>query len=184
MWKGADKKSLIYNLVEKVILNGRIAKGITWFFVLLYRPMRVILGEKVLEIFSEVGAFVGKARAKPLAEKLGINTESAEELGKIQDFEDEIFGVEGEWEKKTESEAIKIERECPFAKILDGEFCRKVIYNFEVSTFRTLNPNYSLEIKGKLLSEGGEGCIFIHRIRKKERRNGKMKGKKKKEEVS
>ena len=178
MQKVMGKKGMLFhNLVVKFISNGRIAKAVAWLFVLLYRPLKVILGDKVLDIFSEIGAFVGRARAKPLAEKLGINPESAEELGKIQDFEDEIFGVEGEWEKKAESEAIKIERECPFAKILDGEFCRKVIYNFEVNTFRTLNPNYSLEIKGKLLSEGGEGCIFIHRIRKKGRRNGKSETK-------
>jgi hypothetical protein len=39
------------------------------------------------------------------------------------------------------------------------------VKEFEIATFRTLNPNYELEIEGKLLSEGGKYCRFIHKIK-------------------
>ncbi|MCS7212705.1 MAG: hypothetical protein NZ927_00545 [Candidatus Calescibacterium sp.] len=146
-----------------------LIRRLSFFLVDLYIAVKRIYGtDKALNIFIPVMDFIGKKRA-PIMARLGkVKLQDMSSLGKIQDMEDMIFGVFGTWEKAEKDEAIKVEMFCPFAQKLKGhsEFCHVLVKRFEESTFRSLNPSYSLEIKGKLLSEhNGTGCIFIHKLK-------------------
>lgn len=146
-----------------------LIKKFSHLLIELYIFMKRVLGtQKAIEIFSPIMEFLGKTRAPIMAKILKVDVADASSLGKIQDAEDKIFGVRGLWEKKEKKESIKVEMFCPFAEKLKGhsEFCHILVKKFEESTFKTLNPSYSLEIKGNLLSEyGGTGCTFVHKLK-------------------
>jgi hypothetical protein len=139
-----------------------------FFIVRFYITLKVFLGkEKAIKIMLPFMRFLGSARAPIMAKLLKINRyDDMRELSKIQDMEDKIFGVKGRWEVKEKEHAEKFEMFCPFARVLNNhsEFCHFLVKEFELSTFRRLNKNYSLEIEGKILSEGGPYCRFIHKL--------------------
>lgn len=112
----------------------------------------------------------GRIRAGYLARKLGLDPARADDLARLQDFEDACFGVEGTWETRAAGEAVKVEHACPFAATIrtlgTPEFCHEVVHEFEVATYQTLNPAYELRPLETMLSKGDGPCRFCHVIRK------------------
>jgi hypothetical protein len=151
-----------------MMMMMKIFRWIGFFIVELYIALKNIFGkEKALKIMKNFMTLLGKTRAPVMAKILKVNPSDISSLTKIQDAEDFILGVKGIWSEKGKNLAIKDELFCPFAQKLKGhsEFCHILVKEFEIATFRTLNPNYELEIEGKLLSEGGKYCRFIHKIK-------------------
>lgn len=109
----------------------------------------------------------GRARAKALQNLLKVDPEDVSTFSRIQDWEDNIFGVQGEWTVKEKKTATKLEKKCPFA---DGglkqcpAFCEQMVHAFEVETFRAINPTYRLKKLDTLLSKGDAHCEFKHEI--------------------
>lgn len=147
-----------------------IARFLAFFLVDLYLFLKRSYGtDKAISIMLPVMDFIGRKRSNFMARLGKVDIQDMSSLGKIQDMEDELFGVFGVWDKKGKDVAIKVERFCPFAQKLKGnpEFCHVLVKKLEESTFSSLNKSYSLEIDGKLLSEhNGNGCIFIHKLNK------------------
>jgi hypothetical protein len=139
-----------------------------FFTVDLYIALKNVLGkDRALEIMRSFMVFLGRTRAPIMAKMLKSDLSDMASLSKIQDTEDFILGVKGIWLGKGKDLAIKDELFCPFARKLKGhsEFCQILVRDFELATFKTLNQNYELSIEGKLLSEGGKYCRFIHKIK-------------------
>ncbi len=111
--------------------------------------------------------WAGRARAKFLAKMLKVYPQDVSTFSRIQDWEDNIFGVQGEWTRKEKKIATKLEKKCPFA---DGglkqcpAFCEEIVHAFEVETFRAINPTYRLKKLDSLLSKGDAHCEFTHEI--------------------
>lgn len=109
----------------------------------------------------------GRARARYLAKMLRVDPGDVSTFSRIQDWEDNIFGVEGTWTRKEKKIATKLETKCPFAE--GGlkqcpEFCEKMVHAFEVETFRAINPSYRLKKLDSLLSKDDAHCEFTHEI--------------------
>lgn len=109
----------------------------------------------------------GRMRAKALQKMLKVDPYDVSTFSRIQDWEDKLFGVEGEWTVKEKKTATKLEKKCPFA---DGglkqcpAFCGQTVHAFEVETFRAINPTYRLKKLDTLLSKGDAHCEFTHEI--------------------
>ncbi len=146
----------------------RFFRFIGFFVVELYIALKNILGkDRALEIMKNLMGFLGRTRAPIMAKMLKADSSDMSSLAKIQDAEDFMLGVKGIWAERRKDLAIKDELFCPFAKRLRGhsEFCQILVRDFELATFKTLNQNYELSMEGKLLSEGGKYCRFIHKIK-------------------
>lgn len=107
-------------------------------------------------------------RAPRLMRALDVDPRDARDLGRIQDWEDELLGVTGHWVPgATDGCAIKRETACPFADLAakDPEICTELVHELESETFRALNPAYRLVPLTTLLSKGAAHCEFRHEIR-------------------
>ena len=121
-------------------------------------------GHRLLD-FARVGAVrFGKWRAPVLRDLLKLDTESLADMGRLQDWEDRVFGVTGHWTEREKTRATKCETRCPFAEAAKGEpaLCSDVIHALETATFRALNPRYRLVPLERLLSKGDAHCEFRH----------------------
>jgi hypothetical protein len=123
-------------------------------------------GHALFEEIRAAMARLGRLRARPLSAKLGIDADNVGDLGRIQDFEDRSYGIEGVWPERGRERAVKHETRCPYADLLRDlpEFCEEIVHGFEVATFRELNPRYRLRVLagGPLLSRGASHCHFEH----------------------
>ncbi len=123
-------------------------------------------GRALFDEVRDLFARVGRLRARPLAARLGIDPDDVGDLGRIQDFEDRSYGIEGVWPERGKERAIKHETQCPYADLLRElpEFCEQIVHGFEVATFTELNPRYRLRVLagGPLLSRGASHCRFEH----------------------
>jgi len=164
------KPHLILAYMIKIVnlFIHKFFRFIGFFAVDLYIALKNALGkDRALEIMRNLMTFLGRARAPIMAKMLKVDLSDMVSLSKIQDAEDFILGVKGIWAEREKNLAIKDELFCPFAKRLRGhsEFCQILVRDFELATFKTLNQSYELSIEGKLLSEGGKYCRFIHKIK-------------------
>jgi hypothetical protein len=123
-------------------------------------------GHRLLDLARAASIRWGKWRAHRLRERLGVDATDMSDLGRIQDWEDRVFGVTGHWTLRTRTRAIKCETGCPFARSasLAPQICTDVIHALEEATFRELNPGYRLLPLTRLLSKGDTGCEFVHVI--------------------
>ena len=116
----------------------------------------------------------GKFRGPRMARELGVDVHDPRSLGKIQDWEDQLFGVTGHWTLEDSHthegspclRATKHETECPFAELAsqDPRICTEMIHAMETETFRSVNPSYRLVPLKRLLSKGDASCTFTHEV--------------------
>lgn len=112
----------------------------------------------------------GRFRGPRLARELGVDVEDPRSLGKIQDWEDALFGVTGHWTEEGVIDgarcATKHETACPFADIAreDTRICTDFVHRLESETFRSVQPRYRLVPLDRLLSRGDRACEFRHEI--------------------
>jgi len=135
-----------------------------WIRSIIYG--KKVIGDRSWQIMLPLMTFIGQKRAPLLQKELNIDVSDMSSLAQIQDWEDELAGVKGEWIERGPKRAIKRETECPFSHILRDcpEFCLHLAYELERATFQTLNPTYRLRKLEKLLSRGDDYCEFIHEI--------------------
>lgn len=105
-------------------------------------------------------------RAPRLGRALGIDVGDMRDLGRIQDWEDELLGVKGHWTIESRRCATKHETECPFSDLAAREprLCTEVVHVLEEETFRALRPDYRLVPLERLLSRGDDRCEFRHEL--------------------
>ncbi len=123
-------------------------------------------GHRLLDLARTASIRFGKWRAPILRDKLGLDTNDMADMGRLQDWEDRVFGVTGHWSEQKKVTATKCETACPFADVASTapEICTDVIHALETATFRTLNPSYRLVKLDRLLSKGAPHCEFRHEI--------------------
>lgn len=112
----------------------------------------------------------GRFRGPRLARELGVDPSDPRSLGRIQDWEDELFGVTGHWTEEGTIEgrrcATKHETACPFADVAaeDTRICTELVHRLETETFRSVQPGYRLVPLERLLSRGDASCTFRHEV--------------------
>lgn len=123
-------------------------------------------GTRLLDYARKGAVRWGRWRARVLKEKLALDTSDMGDMGRLQDWEDRVFGVTGEWTERGRARATKCETACPFAKVASEapEICTDVIHALETATFRELNPRYRLLPLERLLSKGDSRCEFRHEL--------------------
>jgi hypothetical protein len=121
-------------------------------------------GRRLLRIGRAAAVRWGRWRAPRLRERLGVDVTNMGDMGRIQDWEDRVFGVTGHWTARSPSRAVKCETGCPFAKTASSapEICTEIVHALEEATFRELHPGYRLVPLGRLLSKGDAACEFVH----------------------
>ncbi len=157
----------IYGLVERAERDPRarrvLVAGVNLFFRAIAAERRRG-GRRLLDYARAASVRWGRWRAPRLRERLGLDTESMSDMGRLQDWEDRVFGVTGHWTERGPRRAVKCETACPFAKTASAapEICTDVIHALEEATFRELHPGYRLLPLERLLSKGGQVCEFVH----------------------
>ena len=123
-------------------------------------------GHRLLDLARLGAKRFGRWRAPVLEAQLGLDTESLADMGRLQDWEDRVFGVTGHWTVQEKGRATKCETACPFAAVAAGEprICSDVIHALETETFQALNPRYRLVPLDRLLSKGHTHCEFRHEL--------------------
>jgi hypothetical protein len=112
----------------------------------------------------------GRFRGPRLARMLDADPADPRSLGRIQDWEDQLFGVTGHWTEEGTVEgrrcATKHETECPFADVAaeDTRICTELVHRLESETFRAVSPGYRLVPLERLLSRGDRSCTFRHEV--------------------
>ncbi len=162
LWMAADRSPLFRHLVFRPASYGLLLGALV---------ARRLGGPRTWDEYIRpfMRAF-GRARTGPLAAYLKLDPQDMGDLGRLQDFEDRMWGVEGHWESRGKDEAVKVETACPYAAMIRRfdlpEFCTDVIHHFESATYEALNPSYTLApLDGTLLSKGDGPCRFCHRLR-------------------
>lgn len=109
-----------------------------------------------------------RKRTELWAREMNIDPDNLDDMVRMQDREDYVFGVTGHWETRSRDKATRVETACPFAEVAkgDAEICARLIHRFEVATFLPLNPAYRLaDLHGlPLLSRGDNCCRFEHSL--------------------
>lgn len=123
-------------------------------------------GTKLLDVARAAAVRFGRYRAGILRDELGLDVDDVADMGRLQDWEDRVFGVTGHWTVRTRTRATKCETACPFARIATHapEICTDVVHALETATFRELNPRYRLVPLERLLSKGASACEFHHEL--------------------
>ena len=121
-------------------------------------------GHRLLDVARVAARRWGRFRAHVLRDRLGLDGTDLEDLARVQDWEDRVFGVTGHWTEKSRARAVKCETDCPFARTATRapEICTDVIHALEEATFRELAPGYRLLPLRRLLSRGDDRCEFVH----------------------
>ena len=123
-------------------------------------------GTRLLDAARAAAVRFGRHRAPILRDDLGLDVNDVADMGRLQDWEDRVFGVTGHWTLRTRTRATKCETACPFAGIAKHapEICTDVVHALETATFRELNPRYRLVPLERLLSKGASACEFRHEL--------------------
>ncbi len=121
-------------------------------------------GRRLLDLARTLVVRWGRARARRLREVMALDASDMSDMGRLQDWEDRVFGVTGHWTERSRSRATKCETACPFARTATSapEICTDVIHALEEATFQELNPGYRLLPLTRLLSKGHDACEFVH----------------------
>ena len=124
-------------------------------------------GNRLMQFARVASVRFGRWRAPILRDRLKLDVNDMADMGRLQDWEDRVFDVTGEWTERGRDAAIKCETVCPFAEIAKGapEICSDVIHALETATFAELNPRYRLVPLARLLSKGDARCEFKHELR-------------------
>lgn len=135
-----------------------------WFRILVAERERG--GGRLFALSARWLRRFGEHRAPRLRAALEIDPTDMGDMGRMQDFEDRAFAVEGHWAARERSSATRCETVCPFAEIASKmpEICTELVHGLETATFRALNPSYRLVPLSRLLSKGDVLCEFSHRI--------------------
>ena len=121
---------------------------------------------RLLDVARAAAVRFGRYRAGILRDELGLDVDDVADMGRLQDWEDRVFGVTGHWTERTKTRATKCETACPFAAVAKHapEICTDVIHALETATFQELNPRYRLVPLERLLSKGATACEFRHEL--------------------
>lgn len=165
-----DLEEMLFRWVEARHGEPAVRRRVT-------RALRLAIRAAIVErerlgterLFSQLEAAAGRWarwRAPRLARALGVDSSDMRELGRIQDWEDELLGVTGHWTKESATCATKHETACPFSDLASREprVCTGLAHTLEVETFRALRPDYRLVPLTRLLSRGDDRCDFRHEL--------------------
>jgi hypothetical protein len=180
-----DIEEALFRFVESVSRERtwqlRIQRGVRIALKTSIAEQRLFKRDGLHQAMSETAARWGKFRGPRMARELGVDIHDPRSLGKIQDWEDALFGVTGHWAEEASHtregtpclRATKHETECPFAEVArhDPRICTDMIHRLETETFRAINPTYRLVPLTRLLSKGDASCAFTHEVQD-ERRAG------------
>jgi predicted ArsR family transcriptional regulator len=121
-------------------------------------------GRRLLDLARTTSIRWGRWRAQRMRARLGVDVNDMSDMGRVQDWEDRVFGVTGHWTERGRTRAVKCETACPFARAASSapEICTDVVHALETSTFQQLNPRYRLLPLERLLSKGSTACEFVH----------------------
>lgn len=165
----ADLEEMLFRLAERAHdeprLRARLVQGIRV-------ALRAAIASKQLgsrrlwDELVDAAARWGRFRAPRLARALAVDPSNARDLGRIQDWEDELLGVTGHWVQEGAHCAVKRETACPFADLatLEPRICTELVHTLETETFRALHPGYRLVPLTRLLSKGDPHCEFRHEL--------------------
>ena len=157
----------MYALAERAETDAvarRLLVGLTNAFFRAIAAERRRGGRRLLDVARVASVRWGRWRAQRLRARFDVDVDDMSDMGRIQDWEDRVFGVTGLWTEREKGRAVKCETECPFAKVASQapEICTEVVHALEEATFRELNPRYRLVPLERLLSKGATGCDFVH----------------------
>jgi len=157
----------IYGLVERAESDARARRVLVALVNVFFRAIAVERrrgGRRLLDYARAASVRWGRWRAPRLRQRLGLDLRSMADLGRLQDWEDRVFGVTGHWTERGPRRAVKCETACPFARTASAapEICAEVVHALEEATFRELNPGYRLLPLERLLSKGHSVCEFVH----------------------
>jgi hypothetical protein len=157
----------IYGLVERAESDPRARRVLVAAVNLFFRAIaaeRRRGGRRLLDYARTASVRWGRWRAPRLRERLALDTQDMADMGRLQDWEDRVFGVTGHWTERGPHRAVKCETACPFARTASAapEICTEVVHALEEATFRELHPGYRLMPLERLLSKGGKACEFVH----------------------
>lgn len=165
----ADLEEMLFRLAERAHDDPKLRERLVR---VVHLGLRAAIAQKQLGSDALYQAFRGLSvrwarwRAPRLLRALAIDPSNARDLGRIQDWEDELLGVTGHWVESGQGCAIKHETACPFADLAkkDTAICTELVHELESETFRALNPTYRLVPLSRLLSKGATHCEFRHEI--------------------
>ena len=111
------------------------------------------------KVFEEVG----RERAPRLKEKFGLDVDDASSLAQIIDFEDAVFGVNGQWVEIGPKRAVKHETECAMLGELKRcpEYCTRLAMAMERGTLEALRGRPKRAYLAKTLAQGDERCEAV-----------------------
>ena len=168
-----DLEEMLFRLAERAhdepVLRKRLVR-------LVRLALRASIAEKQLgsdaldQEMRSLSARWARWRAPRLLRALAIDPKNARDLGRIQDWGDELLGVTGHWVESGRGCAVKHETACPFSDLAekDTRICTELVHELESETFRALNPTYRLVPLGRLLSKGASHCEFRHEIERED----------------
>jgi len=173
-----DIEEALFRFVESVSRESlwqlRIQRGVKLGLKLSLLEQRWLKRDRLFVEMTKTAVRWGKFRGPRMARELGVDLHDPRSLGKIQDWEDALFGVTGHWtiEDSHTSEgtpcrrATKHETACPFAELAsqDTRICTEMIHAMESETFCAVNPSYRLVPLTRLLSKGDASCTFTHEV--------------------
>jgi len=157
----------IYGLAERAETDARARRVLVAAVNLFFRAIvleRRRGGRRLLDFARAASVRWGRWRAPRLRERLALDARNMADMGRLQDWEDRVFGVTGHWKERGPRRAVKCETACPFARVASSapEICTEVVHALEEGTFRELHPGYRLMPLERLLSRGARECEFVH----------------------
>ena len=171
-----DIEEALFRFVESVsrkpLWQRRIQRGVKAGLKLSLLEQRWLKRDGFFVEMTKTATRWGKFRGPRMARELGVDIHDPRSLGKIQDWEDALFGVTGHWTHEDSHthegcrRATKHETQCPFAELAsqDTRICTEMIHAMETETFRSVNPSYRLVPLKRLLSKGDASCTFTHEV--------------------
>jgi hypothetical protein len=174
------------DLLEMLFRLAEHAHGEPVLRARLVRAVRVVLraaiaekqvgSDRLYRQVRDVAVRWARWRAPRLMRALAIDPTDARDLGRIQDWEDELLGVTGHWVESGARCAVKHETACPFVDLatIEPRICTELVHELETETFRALNPSYRLVPLTRLMSKGAPSCEFRHEVAERPRRPEEM----------
>jgi hypothetical protein len=165
-----DVEEILFRLAERAehdtALRARVVAAVRAAMSLAVLERRTTGGDRVLSRLRAISIRWARWRAPRLARALAIDARDMGDLGRIQDWEDRVLGIEGHWPIRGARVAEKHETSCPFAAVARHEprICTDVVHALETETFRALATSYRLVPLGRLLSKGDPACVFRHEL--------------------
>lgn len=165
-----DVEEILFRLAERAAddpaLSRRVVRAVRVAMRLAIWESRIARAPRLFDELKAVSVRWARWRAPRLRDALGIDVDDLGDLGRIQDWEDRLFQVEGHWVAQDRCTAEKHETTCPFSDLaaLEPRICTEVVHELETETFRALNPRYRLVPLERLLSKGDAACVFRHEL--------------------